>query len=466
MTAIKTSGDTLLVVINDILDLAKIEAGKMILEKTEIALHTLVYSLLNTFELRLDEKELKIHTEYDKNIPKQLLGDPVRFNQILFNLIDNAVKFSNKGSVINIKVNLIEENHEEIMLEIIVSDTGIGIAPENLKSIFSQYTQSNSNTTRKYGGSGLGLNIVKQLIDLMNGTIVVQSELSVGSTFTFTFPLLKPIKVALEPEKRRIVPQNSLPLKRLKILIVDDMLVNQFLAETILLDLGFATDTADNGKIAIELLEKNDYDVILMDLQMPEMNGWEATKHIRNKMQSHKATTPIIALTADITKKDVDRCKEVGMNTYVSKPINETDLLDKIVRLTAKKKAKVSDKNSKVVPICNLDALKKSLHNKPILIIEMLQMILKETPLIIKQIALCSKTADWDSLQRKIHSIQPTLQLLGLPKELLITAKKIEESAKEKEKLELIPAQFIQLEQTLLEAFKELEKTLKIIKTA
>ena len=154
------------------------------------------------------------------------------------------------------------------------------------------------------------------------------------------------------------------------------------------------------------------------------------------------------------------------MNTYVSKPINETDLLDKIVRLTAKKKAKVSDKNSKVVPICNLDALKKSLHNKPILIIEMLQMILKETPLIIKQIALCSKTADWDSLQRKIHSIQPTLQLLGLPKELLITAKKIEESAKEKEKLELIPAQFIQLEQTLLEAFKELEKTLKIIKTA
>ncbi len=466
LTAIKTSGDTLLVVINDILDLAKIEAGKMILEKTEIALHTLVYSLLNTFELRLDEKELKIHTEYDKNIPKELLGDPVRFNQILFNLIDNAVKFSNKGSVINIKVNLIEENHEEIMLEIIVSDTGIGIAPENLKSIFSQYTQSNSNTTRKYGGSGLGLNIVKQLIDLMNGTIVVQSELSVGSTFTFTFPLLKPIKVALEPEKRRIVPQNSLPLKRLKILIVDDMLVNQFLAETILLDLGFATDTADNGKIAIELLEKNDYDVILMDLQMPEMNGWEATKHIRNKMQSHKATTPIIALTADITKKDVDRCEEVGMNTYVSKPINETDLLDKIVRLTAKKKAKVSDKNSKVVPICNLDALKKSLHNKPILIIEMLQMILKETPLIIKQIALCSKTADWDSLQRKIHSIQPTLQLLGLPKELLITAKKIEESAKEKEKLELIPAQFIQLEQTLLEAFKELEKTLKIIKTA
>ena len=465
LDAIKTSSDTLLVVINDILDLAKIEAGKMILEKTEITLQDLVKSLLNTFELRLEEKELTLNTQYDKKIPKQLLGDPVRFNQILFNLIDNAIKFSNKGGLIGVTVNLLEEDEKKILLEIIVSDTGIGIAPKNLKTIFSQYTQSNSYTARKHGGSGLGLNIVKQLIDMMNGTIAVKSKLTIGSAFTFTFPLLKSTKKAIEPESNIYNDTKSLPVKKLKILIVDDMQVNQFLAETILQDLGFESDTADNGKIALELLEKNNYDVILMDLQMPKMNGWEVTKYIRNKMPPHKATIPIIALTADITKRDVDMCKEVGMNAYVSKPINETDLHDKILRLTTSINSKISDQNPKVTPICNLNALKNSLHNNPKTIIEMLQMILKETPVVLEEMNRFLIAADWSGLSRKIHSIKPTLQLMGLPKEILVIAEKIEEHAKKEEHLEFVPAQFMKFEKTLTAAFKELEKVLKIIKT-
>ena len=191
LKAIKTSGDTLLVVINDILDLSKIEAGKMVLEETEIEVPHIIESVLNTFELRLKEKEIRLHTQYDNRIPKWLLGDPVRINQIVLNLIDNAIKFTSDGGAIDVKVNLLKEDHKKTILEIKVTDTGIGIAPDQLKNIFDPFTQSMSNTTRKYGGSGLGLNIVKQLIDLMDGTISVKSKLSVGSVFTFTLSLKK-----------------------------------------------------------------------------------------------------------------------------------------------------------------------------------------------------------------------------------------------------------------------------------
>ena len=470
LTTIKISSDILLVVINDILDLAKIEAGKMILEETELNVRHLTNSILSTFELRLQEKEQTLHTYFDESIPECVLGDPVRINQILLNLVGNAIKFTNKGGAINVYVNLLKQDDDTVILEFIISDTGIGILEEKIENIFDPFIQSNSNTSRLYGGSGLGLNIVKQLIDLMKGTITVKSQLNVGSTFTLNIPLKQTKKIALEIN-REICNDNKSELlvklkglKDIKVLIVDDMVINQLLVKTIIEDIGFETEIAKNGKIAINLLEKNNYDLILMDLQMPEMNGWEATKHIRNKMKLPKSATPIIALTADITEKNIIKCQEIGMDAYVCKPINETDLLQKVTQLIIKKRKSTNSKTRNRMKLSNTDSLKRALHHKPKLIEEMLQLILKETPIAIQQINKFVIAADWSSLQSKIHYIKPTLDLIGLPKDIILTASKIETYAEEEENLDLIPNQLVKLEKALSQACIELEEELLLIK--
>ena len=468
LNAIKTSSDILLVVVNDILDLAKIEAGKMILEKTELQLPALVNSVLSTFELRLEEKEQTLETKFDGAIPKWLVGDTVRMNQILLNLIGNAIKFTAVGGSIRIHVDLLDQDEEKVVLKINISDTGIGIPPDKIKNIFDPFTQSSKNTARKYGGSGLGLNIVKQLIDLMHGSIAVKSQISVGSEFTFTLPLMRSKKTTTAPKKTIGTGDTLAPTVPLNILIVDDITINQFLAQTILHDFGFKSDIAANGKIAIKLLEKNKYDLILMDLQMPEMNGWEATKYIRSKMKAPKSTIPIIALTADVTKKNADKCKEAGMDAYISKPINEKDLLDKIVRLVEQHANKDAKKQQGATKICNLDYLKSHAPNNPKFVTEMLQLILKQTPLIIEQLNTCLATADWDGLQGNAHKIKPTLDLIGLPAEITMLAKQLEKYASEQTHLESIPAQLKTLEEMLKQAYTELEeelaKELKIMK--
>lgn len=470
LTTIKISSDILLVVINDILDLAKIEAGKMILEETELNVRHLTNSILSTFELRLQEKEQTLHTYFDESIPECVLGDPVRINQILLNLVGNAIKFTNKGGAINVYVNLLKQDDDTVILEFIISDTGIGILEEKIENIFDPFIQSNSNTSRLYGGSGLGLNIVKQLIDLMKGTITVKSQLHVGSTFTLNIPLKQTKKIALEIN-REICNDNKSELlvklkglKDIKVLIVDDMVINQLLVKTIIEDIGFETEIAKNGKIAINLLEKNNYDLILIDLQMPEMNGWEATKHIRNKMKLPKSATPIIALTADITEKNIIKCQEIGMDAYVCKPINETDLLQKVTQLIIKKRKSTNSKTRNRMKLSNTDSLKRALHHKPKLIEEMLQLILKETPIAIQQINKFVIAADWSSLQSKIHYIKPTLDLIGLPKDIILTASKIETYAEEEENLDLIPNQLVKLEKALSQACIELEEELLLIK--
>jgi PAS domain S-box-containing protein len=470
LTTIKVSSDILLVVINDILDIAKIEAGKMILEKTELKIAHVINSVLSTFELRLEEKKLTLRTHYDKSIPDQVLGDPIRINQILLNLIENAIKFTNVGGEINIEVNLLKEEGDTVIIEIKISDTGIGIPEDKIENIFDTFTQSNNNTYRKYGGSGLGLNIVKQLIDLMEGTISVKSQLNFGSTFTLSIPLIKTENTTINIEENianeyKLEILNKLKgLEKLKILIVDDIVINQLLAKTILEDIGFETAIAENGKVAIALLEKNTYDIILMDLQMPEMNGWEATDHIRNKMNTSKSSIPIIALTADVTPKSTAKCMAAGMDEYVSKPINETDLMLKVTRLVTQKRDSLKAKQQELPKTSNLNSLKNQMRNKPALVAQMLEIILKETPIVIDQINKCLAIGDWSSLHRHIHKIKPTIDLIGLPQDIVIAAKQIETYATKEENLNLIPNQLIKLEKALSQAYKELEEELLIIK--
>jgi len=331
ITAIKTSGDALIVLINDILDLAKVDSGKMTFEQTPFKIALSISAMLHLFETKIQEKNLVLIKEYDYRIPEVLVGDPVRLHQIILNLMSNAVKFTTKGKI-TVRVHLLNENEEQATIEFAVSDTGIGIAENKIATIFENFQQATNDTSRLFGGTGLGLAIVKQLVESQGGTTQVISKLNEGSTFSFTLSFKKTPADAemLQGVEDSDSYQEEPEIKNIKVLVVEDIALNQLLMMTILEDFGFECDIAANGLLAIEKLEAKSYDIILMDLQMPEMNGFEATDYIRNTMNSE---IPIIALTADVTTVDLSKCTAVGMNDYISKPVDEQLLHSKIVGL-------------------------------------------------------------------------------------------------------------------------------------
>ena len=329
--AIKTSGKSLNLLINDILDLAKVDAGKMTFENEPFEIRKSLTSIIHSFDLKIKEKNLEIGKEFDSKIPKMLLGDSLRLNQIFLNLLSNAVKFTHKGKI-SININLKQNNEENVIIEFAVSDSGIGIDINKINSIFQPFEQAEFNTSSSYGGTGLGLAIVKQLIESQGGTISLKSKIDEGSTFSFTLPFEK-TKVKLEYDLDE--PKQYFEERNLRVLVAEDVLLNQLLIKIILDDFGFDQEIVNNGKIAIEKMQENVYDIILMDLQMPVMNGIEATEYIRKKL---KSTIPIIALTADVTTVNVFKCKEFGMDDYISKPIDEKLLYDKIVQLVKNNK--------------------------------------------------------------------------------------------------------------------------------
>jgi PAS domain S-box-containing protein len=336
--AIKISGDALIVLINDILDLAKVDAGKMTFEKAPFRMQESISAMLHLFETKLHEKNIALVKEYDERIPKVLLGDSVRLHQVILNLVSNAVKFTEQGEI-RFSVKMIEEDNEKATLEFMVRDTGIGIHESKIKNIFENFQQASSDTSRLYGGTGLGLAIVKQLVEPQGGSVKVESTLGKGSTFSFRLSFQKTEK---DVEGEKVLVAIDKTIKHIQILVVEDISLNKLLMKTLLDDFGFDCDIVSNGKEATEKLQYKNYDLILMDLQMPVMNGFEATEYIRSKMH---LKTPIMALTADVTTVDLEKCKAVGMNDYVSKPINEKILYSKIIGLIrnghGRKKTKV-----------------------------------------------------------------------------------------------------------------------------
>ena len=325
LTAIKMSGDALIVLINDILDLAKVDAGKMTFEQVPFKMELSISAMLHLFETKIQEKNLRLEIEYDSRIPKVVLGDPVRLHQIILNLVSNAVKFTTEG-FITVSVKLIEEDDQQATVQFSVSDTGIGIAENKLERIFENFQQASSGTSRLYGGTGLGLAIVKQLVEPQGGTITVESVVSQGSTFSFTLSFLKTKEI---PDSDIEIPEPDLEMKNIKVLVAEDIPLNQLLMKTILDDFGYEREVAANGKIAIEKLKTSSFDIILMDLQMPEMNGFEATEYIRKVM---KLNIPIIALTAGALPTERQKAIDAGMNGFVTKPIEAGELKDALYK--------------------------------------------------------------------------------------------------------------------------------------
>ena len=464
ISAIKISGDTLIVLINDILDLAKVDAGKMTFELTPFRMASSISAMLQLFEAKIQEKNLDLIKIYDPEIPEILLGDPVRLHQIILNLVGNAVKFTNKGRI-SISVRMLHENHESATIEFSITDTGLGIAPNKLESIFENFQQASSSTSRLYGGTGLGLAIAKQLVEKQGGTISVISELGKGSTFSFVLGFKKTTeKTAIEIPLTEV----DTDIKNIKILVVEDMPLNQLLMKTVLDDFGFERDIAANGKIAIDKMRLQSYDVILMDLQMPVMNGFEATDYIRNTMHSR---VPIIALTADVTTVDLAKCKAVGMNDYIAKPIDERLLYSKIIGVVNKNtfntvpKVLENDLNKKI-KCTDLEYLIQRTKNNTGMMMEMIVAYLEQTPPLVLAMKLSLLNKDWDALYAAVHKIIPSFLIMGISPDFESMAKKVQEYARTQLLTDGISEMVSQLENVCVQACQELEEELKRIKNS
>ncbi|MEQ1587133.1 MAG: ATP-binding protein [Cyclobacteriaceae bacterium] len=464
LTAIKMSGDALIVLINDILDLAKVDAGKMTFEQTPFKMATSISAMLHLFETKIQEKNLELVKEYDRRIPSVLMGDPVRLHQIILNLMSNAVKFTKEGKI-TVNVRMLSEDEEKVTVEFAISDTGIGVNLDNIEKIFDTFRQASSGTARLYGGTGLGLAIVKQLVNQQGGSIQVKSEVDRGSTFSFILSFQK-TKANAESETE-IVELNA-QIKNIKVLVVEDMALNQLLMKTLLDDFGFERDIVSNGKLAIEKLQTNSYDIILMDLQMPEMNGFEATEYIRTKM---KSSIPIIALTADVTTVDLEKCKLLGMNDYIAKPVDERLLYKKILGLIKKllitkveeqkQDAYILSKNGKCVDLKYLSHRTKS---NPTLMMEMISVYLEQTPPLINSMKRSFHDKDWESLYAVVHKMIPSFSIMGMHADFELIAKKVQEFASAQQKIGEIEDSVIQLENICTQACRELKEELNRIK--
>ena len=330
--AIKKSGEALIILINDILDLAKVDAGKMIFNSNPFSLEESIEDIFKLFWPKCQEKNLEFIKNFDISIPKTVVGDAIRLRQIILNLASNAIKFTSKGKVC-ISVRATNEDAEKITIEFVISDTGIGIPENKLSHIFYNFEQASNEISQEYGGTGLGLSIVKQLVELQGGSLFVESKVGEGSTFGFSMNFSKTTETI--PEETALILKTENKSGKIKVLVAEDIALNQMLIQIILEDFGFDCDIAENGKVVLKKLNEKEYDIILMDIQMPEMNGFEATDYIRNTMNSQ---IPIIALTADVTSIDIEKSKKTGMNDYISKPIDEKLLYSKIIAQINKKK--------------------------------------------------------------------------------------------------------------------------------
>jgi len=462
LEAIKLSGDALIVLINDILDLAKVDAGKMTFEQTPFKLSQSISAMLHMFDTKIQEMNIKTSYDYDKRIPEILLGDPVRLHQIILNLVSNAVKFTSKGKI-TVSIRMLSEDAEKVEIEFSIADTGIGIQPDKINKIFENFQQASSGTSRLYGGTGLGLAIVKQLVEGQNGSVRVVSEPDVGSTFSFILNFKKTDQKTISNVE--FIELDS-EIKNIKVLVVEDIPLNQLLMKTLLDDFGFEREIASNGKIAIEMLKENKYDLILMDLQMPEMNGFEATEHIRKNM---KLSIPIVALTADVTTADLAKCRSVGMNDYIAKPVDERILYSKIIGLVKKipplKVQEIADDEIQITERCiNLDYLNTRTKSDPALMEEMIVLYLDQTPNLLVTMKTSFKNKDWNQLQAAVHKIIPSFSIMGMSPELETIAKKIKEFTSIQKDEILITEMLDKLDRVCKKACEELRLELKLIK--
>lgn len=410
LEAINTSGKSLLSIINDVLDLSKLDAGKFIIETVPFSVPELMHSVQVMFSSKASAKGLRLSCSVDMSINYQLIGDPMRLTQILVNLLGNAVKFTEAGGIY---INCIVEKEEDnkVQLCFTVKDTGIGIDEDKLGSVFERFSQADTDISRRYGGSGLGLAITKQLIELQGGHISVSSTKGKGTEFLFTLPYEKSAEQMVVPKNEPAAKQRSHGFK--KIMIVEDNLMNQKLASYFLQNNGFDIIIATNGKKALEILKSQTVDLILMDIQMPVMDGYQTAKAVREEL---KITTPIIATTAHALSGEKEKCIQAGMDDYLSKPFKETDLLNKIASWAQRKDQTVAATNKDSTTSVGIDLsflMTQTRENKSF-VGEMIQIFKEQNPKDITALKNAIESGDYKAIYRTAHAVRNGIIFFGL----------------------------------------------------
>ncbi|MBF8962404.1 PAS domain S-box protein [Pontibacter sp. FD36] len=418
---INQSADNLLVVINDILDVAKIEAGKLELESIPFRIEETVQAAYQTLKYKAEEKDIALQLG-TLDLPHTLLqGDPYRLNQILLNLLNNAIKFTEEGSV-TLQAKTLEETASTLTIEFAVEDTGIGVPADKKDLIFEGFTQAYSSITRKYGGTGLGLSICKNLVERQGGDIWVEDNPEGGSIFHFMITYPKSEVDQLPEDETVDIDFGS--LGAVKVLLAEDNEVNVFLAQAIMEEWGFQLDVAVNGLEAVEMVHQSAYDIILMDIQMPELSGIDATLQIRAMADEQKAGIPIIALTANALKGDAEKYLSAGMNDYLSKPFEAEVLYTKIASLLPEKRksdqlegAAIAPQQEEIVPaepLYSMEVIQKMSHNNEAFMNRARQLFADTIPVTVKDMHKAMEQEDWKMVSALAHKVKSTIDTMKI----------------------------------------------------
>ncbi|PWB27665.1 GAF domain-containing hybrid sensor histidine kinase/response regulator [Flavobacterium sp. HTF] len=410
--SVQIAGENLLLIVNDILDLSKMDSGNLTIDAQPFNLKKTLKHVYNLLKVKVP-KNVEFNLFLDADMPETVIGDQGRLNQILVNLAGNALKFTEEGEV-TVSVKKTEETADTYSLKFTVKDTGIGIKKNKLKTIFERFTQAEDSTTRRFGGTGLGLNIVKQLVELHNAEIHVKSQEGHGSEFFFVLSYKK-----ADRTEKAAQPIKKDSLGKLKILLCEDNILNQKLVKSVITNFGFDLDIADNGEAGIELLSKNEYDLVLMDLQMPVKDGYQTTEYIRNEM---KSAIPIIAMTAHSLVGEQERCYNVGMDGYVPKPFKQSALLQAI-KIVMTKDKKQPEKRE-----IDLSFLEEMSSGDANFMKEMIGLFIEKIPIEMGQLDEAFKNNDTDTVWKMAHKMRSSLDMFML-KDLSKCLSVIEEEA-------------------------------------
>lgn len=419
INAIHKSSENLLLIINDVLDFGKLEAGGVELENIPFVLEDTMMDVYNTLKFKAEEKGLEFRFVYDTKISPVLLGDGFRLYQVLMNLVGNAIKFTNKGWI-SLDAQLLEDKTDSQKIIYTVADSGIGIAPEKLTTIFESFRQGAQDTARIFGGTGLGLSIAQQLVGLRDSEIKVNSKIGEGTIFSFEVAYQKATTDALIQHSAQFSVVNMADYKGLRVLLVEDNEYNQIVAvETLMQHLEDChIQVANNGQEALSLLNQYNYDVILMDISMPEMDGYEATQTIRTTYQGAKAHIPIIALTA-FAFEETQKCLEIGMNACITKPFKVNQLFNEIFKFVSPNQlVKSSEKEAKtsatINEILDLRFIHEFTEGDNAQIEYFINKFLQKAPNEILKIQAALEAKDYEQLRKAAHSFKPQLEFVGI----------------------------------------------------
>lgn len=469
LDVIGSSTDHLLVLVNDILDFSKIEAGKLQIEPVEFSLTDMLENLKSSANFRVSQKGLQFNILKNERVPEFLYGDSVRLKQILLNLLSNAIKFTEEGQV-DLIIKVLEEKESFVKLYFAVRDTGIGIEEDKQKVIFDSFTQASGDTTRLFGGTGLGLAITKRLVEMQGGAIALKSTVGKGSTFSFTLTFKTTTGEQYKLRKSKESLDQIYDLGNLKVLLVEDNKVNQFVTSETITRWGenLTMDLADDGAKALRLVKRNDYDLIIMDVQMPVMDGHTATKKIRTEFDEPKRSVPILAMTAFATAGEAEKCLKSGMDDYIPKPFNPKNLYNKIAELTGRTGGKLIGKMEEPIAqnketggtLIDLKYLDSITQGDEDLKSKMIQVIIDESPADIARLNELCEEGNWEKLAGAAHKFKSSATFIGnkgLEKEL----KSIELMARGGNNLDKIPAMISHVDSVFKEALELLKKELK-----